>query len=261
MSETPLVRYEVADGVSIVSLNRPERHNALNDEAAAAMWEAIDRGLADPESRVLLLRGEGKSFCSGRDTQALGVRATGLSDFQHLTRSQARKFRLLESRKPAIAAVRGYALGGGFELALQCDIRIAATDARLSLPEINYGILTDGGGSSIVASLAGPSRAKYLLMSGEPIGAQQALDWGLVDFVTTPEELDAYALALAKKLAGKPPVHLAAAKYLVDGVFGERVRRGLHDELMVQTALFKTEDYQEARAARREKREPNYNGR
>ncbi|MBV9509627.1 MAG: enoyl-CoA hydratase/isomerase family protein [Caulobacteraceae bacterium] len=260
MSQDPVL-YEVVDRVSVISLNRPERHNALDDAAAAALWEAIDRGLAEPESRVLLLRGEGKSFCSGRDTTVLGKRLTGLSDFEHLTRSQQRKFRLLDSPKPVVAALRGHAVGGGFELALQADIRIASTDTRMSLPEINYGILTDGGGSSITASLAGPSRAKYLLMSGEAIGAQQALDWGLVDFIASPEELDDAALGLARKLAAKPPVHLAAAKYLVEGVLGERVRRGLRDELMVQTGLFKTDDYQEARAARRERRDPDYKGR
>jgi len=260
MSAAPIL-YELVDGVSVISLNRPERHNALDDEAAAAMWEAIERGLGDPGGRVLLLRGEGKSFCSGRDTSVLGHRATGLSDFEHLTRSQQRKIRLLDSQKPVVAAVRGHAVGGGFELALQADIRVAATDARMSLPEINYGILTDGAGAAIVATLAGASRAKYLLMSGKPIGAQLALDWGLVDFLVAPEELDDFALGLAKDLAAKPPVHLAAAKYLVDGVSGDRVRRGLRDELMVQTALFKTEDYQEARAARRENRQPKYVGR
>ncbi|MBV9840903.1 MAG: enoyl-CoA hydratase/isomerase family protein [Sphingomonadaceae bacterium] len=255
------VRYRVERGVSIVSLNRPERHNALDDESSALLWETIDRAIADEESRVVMLRGEGKSFCSGRDTQQLGKRLTGLSDFEHLTRGQARKLRLIESWKPVIAAVRGHAVGGGFELALQCDMRVAADDVRFSLPEIHYGILTDGGGSTITAALAGASRAKYLLMSGEPIGAELALAWGLVDFVTTPAALDVYALDLASKLAAKPPVHLAAAKYLVDGVHGERVKRGLRDELMVQTALFRTDDYQEARAARREKRAPNYTGR
>lgn len=259
MSESIL--YRVERGVSIVSLNRPEIHNALDDESSQLLGETIDRALTDPESRVVLLRGEGKSFCSGRDTRVLGKRNTGLSHFEHLTRSQARKFRLMDSRKPTIAALRGHAVGGGFEMALHCDMRVASNDARLSLPEIRHGLLVDGGGSSITAVLAGPSRAKYLLMSGKPIGADQALAWGLVDFVTTPEDLDATALDIAADLAAQPPVHLAAAKYLVDGVHGERIRRVMNDELMVQNGIYLTADYAEAKAARAEKRPPRFTGR
>jgi enoyl-CoA hydratase/carnithine racemase len=166
----------------------------------------------------------------------------------------------MDSQKPVVAAVRGYAIGGGCELALQCDIRVASETVQLSLPEIDHGIITDGGGSVITAALAGASRAKYLLMTGERIDAAQALAWGLVDFVVPDTELDERALAIARKIAAKPPIHIAVAKQLIDGLDGERIRRGLREELLAISMLYKTEDRQEARAARAEKRTPQFKG-
>jgi enoyl-CoA hydratase/carnithine racemase len=257
----PTVLYEVAEGVATISLNRPHRHNAMDDETAALLHECIVRARDDGTARVVLLRGEGPSFCSGRDTASLGVRKTGLSDFEHLSRSLQRKLAVLDLQKPVVAAVRGHAVGGGFELALKCDIRVVAEDARLSLPEIDWGILTDGGGSVVTTALAGPGRAKYLLMSGDPIDGRTAYEWGLADLVTCADEVDEVARGLARKLAAKPPVNLALAKQLVDGVYGEIVRSGLRNEMVALTAVYKTEDYQEARAARREGRPPRFRGR
>src|SRR3546814_14563176 len=110
-------------------------------------------------SRAILLRGEVKSFCTGRDTAALSVRAPGVSDFAHVSKSQKRKFQILDSQKPFVAAIRGYAIGGGCELALQCDIRVASATAQFSLPEIDHGIIPDGGGSVITAAVAGERKS------------------------------------------------------------------------------------------------------
>lgn len=256
----PSILFHVEDGVGVVTFNRPDRHNGMDDAMAAAFGQAVDTALDDPEVRTILLRGAGRSFCAGRDTKALGVRAENVSDFEHVRRSQARKLRLLDSVKPTIAAIRGHAIGGGLELALLCDLRVASTSARLSLPEIDHGIITDGGGSVITASLAGASRAKYLLMTGEAIDADRALAWGLVDFVVDDEALDAEALGLARRIASRPPIHLAMAKQLVDGVQGDQIRRGIREELVAITALYKTADRQEAKAARAERRPAIFKG-
>jgi enoyl-CoA hydratase/carnithine racemase len=258
MAETILTRLQ--ESVAIISLNRPERHNAMDDAMSAAFAQAVHGALEDPAVRALLIRGEGRSFCTGRDTTALGVRPPGVSDFAHVSRSQRRKFELLDSPKPVIAAIKGYAIGGGCELALQADMRVAGEGAQFSLPEIDHGIITDGGGSCITAAIAGPSRAKYMLMTGERIDAARALQWGMVDFVVPDDEVDALALSIALKVASKPPIHLAIAKQLCDGVHGERIRHGLRDELVAITALYKTEDRAEARAARLEGRKPQFNG-
>lgn len=257
---TKSIELRITLAVAVITLNRPHRHNAMDDEMSATFGEIITQVLEDPEVRAILLQGAGPSFCTGRDTAALGVRAPGVSDFAHVSRSQKRKFQILDSQKPFIAAIRGYAIGGGCELALQCDIRVASQTAQFALPEIDHGIITDGGGSVITAAVAGPSRAKYLLMTGERIDAAQALAWGMVDFVVADEDLDARAFEIARKIAARPPIHLAMAKQLVDGVHGDQIRRGIRDELIAISALYKTEDRLEARTARAEKRTPVFKG-
>lgn len=246
--------------VGVITLNRPHRHNASDDAMATAMAEAVVAMLEDRQVRVVLMQGAGKSFSTGRDTAAMGVRPPGVTDFSHVSLSQKRKLQIMDSQKPFVAAVRGYAIGGGCELALECDIRVASETAQFSLPEIDHGIITDGGGSVLAAALAGPSRAKYMLMTGERIGAAQALQWGLVDFVVPDEELDAKAMEVARKIAARPPIHVAIAKQLCDGVHGDQIRRGIREELVAITALYKTDDRQEAKLARAEKRLPNYRG-
>lgn len=257
---TDSIGMDVTAAVAVITLNRPDRHNAMDNAMSAAFGEAISAAQDDPAVRAILLRGEGKSFCTGRDTAALGVRAPGVSDFAHVSKSQKRKFQILDSQKPFVAAIRGYAIGGGCELALQCDIRVASATAQFSLPEIDHGIITDGGGSVITAAVAGPSRAKYLLMTGERIDAAQALAWGMVDFVVDDADLDSRALEIASKIAARPPIHVAMAKQLIDGVHGDQIRRGIREELVAISALYKTEDRQEARAARNEKRNPVFKG-
>ena len=258
MSERVLHRLE--DGVGVVSLNRPDKHNAMDDASGPALREALEWAYESPEVRAVLLRGEGPSFCSGRDTTQLGHRARDESDFAFVRRAQDGRLSMLDAPKPVVAALRGHVIGGGMELALAADMRVAASDVRLRLPEVRYGILPDTGGTQFLTTLIGPSKTKYLVMTGEAVDAEQALAWGIVDWVVAPDELDAKALAIAKQLAAGPPLAVSMAKQLVDQVFGETIRRGIREELLAQTTLFKSEDYQEARAALREDRAPRYRG-
>jgi enoyl-CoA hydratase/carnithine racemase len=176
-------------------------------------------------------------------------------------RHQQLRLAILESPKPVVAAVKGAAIGGGCEMALAADIRVAATTLKMALPEINYGLLPDTGGTQYLTNLIGPARAKYMVMSGARIDAQTALDWGAVDFITTPEDVDRKAQEIATELAAKPPIALAMAKSMIDQSTSGNIRNGLTQELLAQTALFKTDDYAEARAAIREGRPPVYKGR
>lgn len=257
---TDKVLYEVIDGVGVITLNRPEVHNAMDDDAAHLYKVALDTALEDDAVRAVLLRGAGKSFCSGRDTTMLGHRAKDESDYHFVLRHQQKRLAVLDSPKPFIAALKGAVIGGGCETALACDIRVSDTTLKMALPEIHYGILPDTGGTQLMTALIGPSRTKYMVMTGERIDAQTALDWGAVDFVVAPEELDAKALEIAKKIAAKPPIALAMAKTMIDQGTAGAVRSGIAQELLAQTALFKTEDYAEARVALREKRKPVYKG-
>jgi enoyl-CoA hydratase/carnithine racemase len=158
---------------------------------------------------------------------------------------------MLESSKPVVAAVQGYALGGGFETALGADMRIAAEDAVFAFPEIGYGLTADTGGTQLLTPLVGPARAKYLLMTGERIDAAQALAWGIVDWVVPGPELREAALTLARKLAAAPPTAVAFAKQLVDQAWAGSIRNGMRQEVVAQAALFASDDYARRREARR----------
>jgi enoyl-CoA hydratase/carnithine racemase len=244
------VQLLVSGGVATITLNRPERHNALDDDTSALLHEVFASSVADTRSRVIVLRAEGPSFCSGRDTSQLGARAAGESDLAFMRRHQATRIAQLDCPKPIIAALKGYCLGGGLELALACDIRIAASDVRMAFPEIRYGLMTDTGGSALATLLAGPSRAKWMLMTGTPIEATRALAWGLVDEVVAPEDLDDAASRLAAELADKGPEALAMIKSTVDNVFAGAVRSGMAGELIAQSALFAGDDYQQRKRDR-----------
>jgi enoyl-CoA hydratase/carnithine racemase len=244
------VERSVAAGVGTISLNRPHRHNAVDDELYEEFHHVWAEMQADPAVRVVLLRGNGPSFCSGRDTAQLGERVAGESDLSFVRRHQRTRIDQLDSPKPVIAALRGAVLGGGLEMALAADIRIAASDVRMAFPEIGYGLMSDTGGTGLTTLLAGPSRAKLMLMTGRRIGAGQALAWGLVDEVVTPDELDGTAGALAAEIAGKPAEALAMIKATVDGMWHGQLHAALRAEMLAQVALFGGEDYQERKRAR-----------
>ncbi|MET0987782.1 MAG: enoyl-CoA hydratase/isomerase family protein [Steroidobacteraceae bacterium] len=246
--------------IGILSFNRPERHNALNDELAEAFTEALDRYIADDSIRVIVLRGEGPSFCSGRDTSQLGHRAREESDYNFVLRHQQARLRQLDCPKPIIAALKGAVLGGGCEIALAADIRVSSTELKMALPEITYGLVTDTGGSQLLTALIGRARAKYMLFTGARIDAQTALAWGAVDFVVAPDQLDAKVMEIARQIASRSPLALAFAKQLVDQFDAPAIRRGFGAELIAQTAMFSSADYREARAAIREKRVPDFTG-
>lgn len=250
MSGEEKVKLSVTGGVATISLNRPERHNAVDDEMCdqlTATWAMVR---ADPRVRVVVLRGEGRSFCSGRDTSQLGRRVGGESDLSFIRRHQETRIAQLEFPKPVIAALRGHVLGGGLEMALAADIRIAASDVRMGFPEINYGLMTDTGGSPLATILAGPSRAKWMLMTGRAVDAEQAAAWGLIDEVVPPEQLDDAAAELASELADKSVEALELIKQTVNGVWHGAVRAALREELVGQVALFSSEHYRARKQAR-----------
>ncbi|MBW8297069.1 enoyl-CoA hydratase/isomerase family protein [Sphingopyxis sp.] len=251
---------EIDGSLRIITLNRPDRHNAMDDDMSALFQALIGEALEETESNAILIRATGKSFCSGRDTNVLGQRARDESDFHFVRRHQEGRLRMQESTKPIIAALKGGAIGGGCELAIAADIRISDTTLKMALPEILYGVLPDTGGTQMMTALIGPSRTKYMVMTGQKIDAATALEWGAVDFVVEPESLDAKALEVARDIAAKPPINLAMAKEMINLMHGATIRSGTRAELYAQSYLFKTEDYHEARAAIREKRAPHYKG-
>lgn len=246
---TGSVMRSTVEGVAVVSFDRPDKHNALSDAMSEAWRSAMEAAIDDDEIGCILLRGEGPSFCSGRDTGQLGHRVAGESDLSFVRRAQQVRLATLASPKPVVAAVQGYALGGGFEIALSADMRIAASDALFGFPEIRFGLVPDTGGTQLLTPLIGPSKAKYLILSGERVDAATALSWGIVDWVVAPSDLEAAALDLARQLAGAPRQAAAMTKQLVDQAWAGSIRRGFGEELVAQVALFGGDEHRRAKAA------------
>lgn len=247
-----LVLCDLVDGVGAVTLNRPDRHNAINNEMGSELGTALAWARSDNEVRCVLLRANGPSFSSGRDTSQLGTRTSGESDLGFVRRAQDGRISTMTAPKPVLAAVQGYVLGGAFEMALAADLRIAADDAVFAFPEIKFGLVPDTGGTQLVTMLAGPSKAKWMVISGERVDAATALAWGLVDFVVPRHELDEAAMSMARKLAAAPPQAAAMAKQLVDQAWQGTVVNGIRAELLAQTALFAGEEHKRVKAERLE---------
>jgi enoyl-CoA hydratase len=248
-------------GTAIVTVDRPEAMNALDLEHAESLRDALAELAADESARVVVLTGAGeKAFVAGADIKYM----------QSLDVLEARRWgelghacgNLLETMpKPTIASINGVALGGGCELALACDLRLASATARLGQPEINLGILPGWGGSVRLARTTTLGFAKELILTGRPVGAEEALEHGLVNAVHPPEELREKTLELARGLEAKSPVALAYAKEAANLAL-----QGAHEASLVQEAsffamLFSTEDAKEGLAAFAEKREPRFVGR
>jgi len=245
-----------------LELARPDKRNAMNAEMFGELGDAADRASSDPDVRGILIRGDGPSFCAGIDLSVLaGLAGTAGDRFRGFVTMAQRPYRSIAgSEKPSIAAVQGHALGAGFQLALACDLRIAASDASFGLLEARYGLIPDLGGLYHLAREAGPARAKELAWSGRSIGAQEAERIGLVDRVVDPETLDEEARAFAVRVLAHSPLTAGLVKELVDGTLEVSLDEELRREADAQARMLSSEDHAEAVAAFLEQRPPRYRG-
>ncbi len=255
--ETLLIRIEKP--VAWIILNRPDKLNALSPTLLKELSHTLDELEDRNDVRVIIIKGSGRAFSAGADVTAFA----GVTPIQVLIFS--RKFQELTLKiqyysKPVIMAIHGYALGGGLELAMSGDIRIASEDAMLGQPEINLGFIPGAGGTQRLPRLAGISRAKELIYTGDMIPAKEAYRIGLVDKVVPPERLDQEARALALKISEKPPLALMAAKYAINLGMETNIWTGLNLEASLFSLLFSTEDVIEGVTAFFEKRKPKFKG-
>jgi enoyl-CoA hydratase len=260
MSDAPVL-YEVADHVATITLNRPDVRNAMNTALREAMLERFTALARDDDVRVIVVTGAGdRAFSAGADIREF-VEPLVPTQF----REQRRRidFRQVMDRcpQPIIAAIRGVALGGGLELALACDIRIAADDAQLGLTEVNLAIIPGGGGTQRLPRLIGRGKALEMILTGARLGAAEALRLGLVERVVPAADVLTAAQDLARELAGRAPVALRYAKEAVVKGLGMSLDDGLRLEGDLSTLLRTTEDRLEGARAFLEKRKPNWKGR
>jgi enoyl-CoA hydratase len=255
------IRYEQADGVATVTLNRPDVHNAMNQAMRRELLEVFTRLRGDDTVRAVVVTGAGdKAFSAGADIREF-LEPPVPTQFREARRRVDFRREMERCPQPIIAAIRGYAFGGGLEMALACDIRIAAEDAQLGLTEINLAILPGGGGTQRLPRLVGRGKALEMIMTGMRIPAAEALRIGLVERVVPVAELPSAAQALARTLADKAPVALRYAKEAVVGGLGLPLEDGIRLENDLATLLRTTEDRVEGAKAFVEKRKPRWTGR
>jgi len=248
---TASIECDVDGAVALVTINRPEKLNSVTQEMSDRLVEVIEALNDDDEVRVVILTGAGeRSFCAGSDIRTLDKYATPW-DFRNRT-DYCDAIRAC--RKPVIAAVNGYAFGGGLETALSCDIRIASSAATFAAPEITLGWIGGGGMSAFLAASIGPSNAAIMLMTGQPIDAATAERWGLVSEVVEPGALVPRARELAAVIASRPPIAAETAKANLHAAANMPQEAAIRYERDLQTVTFATDDAHEGRAAFAEKR-------
>jgi enoyl-CoA hydratase/carnithine racemase len=276
------ISYEQAGAVGWLRLNRPDRLNAMTIE----MWGELAKlgeSLGDDASlRCLVVMGEGRAFSSGIDVEHLlscgggglfseaGKGSAALADSPSTARGIEDKLVsrigdlqeaytwLADAPYPTIAAMRGYALGGGLQLALACDLRIAARGTKLALPEHKYGLLPDLGGTYWLPRIVGPAKAKELTFTGETIDAEEGLRIGLVNRIVEDADLEAAATALAEQIAGQPPIAVRGSKRAIDQSSRQSLGEGLREAAIGQAECIRSADFLEAVAANLEKRKAVY---
>lgn len=245
--------------VAVLTINRPDKLNSLNSMVHIEGVTALDELRVDDEVKVVVITGAGeKSFIAGADISEFAGK-TAVT--QRNTFKERTLFNTIDGfPKPVIAMVNGFCLGGGNELALACDLRIASENARFSQPEINLGIMPGGGGTQRLTRLIGEGRAMEIMLTGDMIDAETAHRFGLVNHVHPADELEAKTMELANKIAEKAPIALQLCKEAVKFASRSNLDEGLRREVDLFAICFSTEDKQEGVAAFLEKRKPVFQG-
>jgi 2-(1,2-epoxy-1,2-dihydrophenyl)acetyl-CoA isomerase len=257
--------YDVRDRIATLTLNRPDRLNALGDTLREDLYDAVMKCTADADVRVLVITGAGRGFCSGGDVKSMSERSeSGTTPAPTERWAPVRDRVILAMRdcpKPIIAAVNGTAAGAGVNLALACDMRIASRAAKFSLSFVKRGLTPDWGGSWFLPRAIGTAKAFELLLTGDAIDAAEALELGLVNAVAEPEALMDQTYALARKIAHGPPIAMALTKRAIHHNQEVDLRAALEFETFIQGVARETDDYKEGVKSFMEKRAPLFKGR
>jgi enoyl-CoA hydratase len=254
------IRLEIDGPIATITNDNPEKHNAFDDRMDAALWEAIGTVRATPGIRAVIWRGEGKSFSSGRDAGSIGTLNVPLSHHELMRQGHRGIQQLWEIDAPFVVACKGWVMGGSFQRALLCDIRVAAEGTRFRLPELSYGVIPDTGGIGVLYQMCGPGLVSDLVLTGRVMPAEEALAHGVVSRVVPLDELDATVRQIAEEVATRPAVTVKMAREVIRHLSQPQLRTSMADELIYQTFINKSDDFAEMRKAHAEDRPPNYTG-
>lgn len=254
------VRLSIEGPIATITNDNPDKHNAFDDDMDQRLFELLGELKQRTDIRAVIWRGEGKSFSSGRDVGSIGTQKTELSHHELMRRGHRGIQQLWEIDAPVIVACKGWVMGGSFQRALLCDIRVAAVGTRFRLPEVTYGVIPDTGGVAVLHEMCGPGVVSDMVLTGRVLSAEEALTHGVVSRIVAEDELDATVREIAEQIAAAPAVTVKMAREVIRHLAQPQIRSSMLDEMIYQTFINRSDDVAEMRAARADERDPRYTG-
>jgi enoyl-CoA hydratase len=254
------VELSIDGPIATITNNNPEKHNAFDDDMDLTLFEILRDLRQRPDVRAVIWRGEGKSFSSGRDVGSIGTVKVAMTHHELMRRAHWGIQQLWELDAPVIVALKGWVMGGSFQRALLCDIRVAADGTRFRLPELNYGVIPDTGGVGVLYEMCGPGLVSDLVLTGRVMSVDEALGHGIVSRVVPEAELDATVRDIAEQIAKAPAVTVKMARAVIRHLAVPQLRTSMADEMIYQTFINRSDDFAEMRAASADQREPRFTG-
>jgi enoyl-CoA hydratase len=254
------VRLDINGPIATITNDNPDKHNAFDDDMDMQLFGIIDSLVGRADVRAVIWRGEGKSFSSGRDVGSIGTLNVPLSHHELMRRGHRGIQRIWDVDAPVIVACKGWVMGGSFQRALLCDVRVAAESARFRLPEVTYGVIPDTGGVAVLYEMCGHGLVSDMVLTGRVLSAPEALAHGIVSRVVPDDALDSTVREMAEQIASSPAVTVKMAREVIKHLALPAIRSSMNDEMIYQTFINRSDDFAEMRAARAEERPPKYTG-
>jgi enoyl-CoA hydratase/carnithine racemase len=246
--------------IATITNNNPDKHNAFDDDMDQLLWQILAELRGRKDVRAVIWRAEGKSFSSGRDVGAIGGHQVEMTHHELMTRGHRGVQQMFDLDAPIIVACKGWSIGASFQRALLADIRVAAEGSRFMLPETTHGVIPDTGGVGRLFQICGHGVASDLVLTGRPMGVDEAYAHGVVSRVVPAGELDTVVREMAEKIAAVPFATVKTARRVIKHLAEPEIRSSMAEELIAQTYLSRSDDLAEFRAARVENRPPHYTG-
>ncbi len=254
------VSLEIDGKVATITNHNPDKHNAFDDDMDAQLFAALAELRQRPDVRSVIWQGEGKSFSSGRDVASIGTNLKPVSHHELMRGGHRGIQQLWEMDQPVVVACKGWVMGGSFQRALLCDIRIAAEGTRFRLPELTHGVIPDTGGIAVLYEMCGPGVVTDLVLTGRVMTAEEALSHGIISRIVPADALEETVREAAESIAKAPAVTVKLAREIIRHLSLPQIRSSMQDELIYQTFINRSDDFAELKAAREEGRPPEFTG-